>query len=226
MQTVHLSNFEFDFQQRSVRLTIIAYATIALLIIMTANTLSLALVYTALFFGVAVLLYWLLRKSQVRYTLTATHFQQHTFRGGWVVKWNNIQEINQCTYNIDGWHQPLPWVGIRLKSYSPYLNGICPRIISEILLSQRGLLYLGMKQHHIQLSEFEDIVLDPSLYRSADGQLYSGLLAMLANRMSYQRNYHGYDIFIPMSDLGIQGDELIGMARRYIAAAEPAQSRQ
>jgi hypothetical protein len=83
-----------------------------------------------------------------------------------------------------------------------------------------------MKQHHIQLSEFEDIVLDPSLYRSADGQLYSGLLAMLANRMSYQRNYHGYDIFIPMSDLGIQGDELIGMARRYIAAAEPAQSRQ
>ncbi|WP_139342963.1 DUF2982 domain-containing protein, partial [Vibrio gazogenes] len=144
MQTVHLSNFEFDFQQRSVRLTIIAYATVALLIIMTANTLSLALVYTALFFGVAVLLYWLLRKSQVRYTLTATHFQQHTFRGGWVIKWNNIQEINQCTYNIDGWHQPLPWVGIRLKSYSPYLNSICPRIISEILLSQRGLLYLGM----------------------------------------------------------------------------------
>ncbi|SMR99333.1 DUF2982 domain-containing protein [Vibrio mangrovi] len=221
MQTVHLSNFEFDLHQRSVRLTIIAYATVCLIIIMTAATFALALLYTALLSGLATLLYWIIRKSQVRYTLTATHFQQHNFRGGWVVKWNNIREISQCTYDIDGWHQPLPWIGIRLKSYTPYLDSICPRIISEILLSQRGLLYLGMKQHNAQMSEFEDIVLDPSLFKSEGGKVYSGLLAMLANRMRYQRNYHGYDLFISMSDLGIHGDELIGMARRYIAAAEP-----
>lgn len=72
--------------------------------------------------------YWLMLKGQVAYTLTATHFQQHFYQGGWVVKWNNISQIGVCSYEREGWHQPLPWVGIRLKHYAPYLNSICPRL--------------------------------------------------------------------------------------------------
>ena len=49
---------------------------------------------------------------------------------------------------------------------------------------------------------------------------YSGLQAMLANRMKYQRGFHGYDIFISTHDLNISGEEFIGLARRYLAAAE------
>ena len=49
---------------------------------------------------------------------------------------------------------------------------------------------------------------------------YSGLQAMLANRMKYQRGFHGYDIFISTHDLNMSGEEFVGLARRYLAAAE------
>ncbi|MEH0665843.1 DUF2982 domain-containing protein [Vibrio scophthalmi] len=164
--------------------------------------------------------YWLILKSTVKYTLTSTHFQQHLFKGGWVVKWNNISRIGLCYYDSDGWQQPLPWIGIKLKHYSPYLTGVCPRIATEILLSQRALLYLGAKQHK-QGTRFEEIVLDSADYHDEDGQAFTGLQAMLANRMRYQRAYYDYDIFISTQDLDRPADEFVGLMRRYLAAAEP-----
>lgn len=137
-----------------------------------------------------------------------------------MVKWNNISQIGVCSYEREGWHQPLPWVGIRLKHYAPYLNSICPRLSTQLLLSQRALLYLGAQQkarHH----QFEDLVLDSTPYVDAEGKQYTGLQAMLANRMQYQRDFFGYDIFISEQDLDRSAEEFVGLARRYLAAAEP-----
>ncbi|GHW06799.1 hypothetical protein VCSRO149_0608 [Vibrio cholerae] len=44
---------------------------------------------------------------------------------------------------------------------------------------------------------------------------------MLANRMQYQRDFFGYDIFISEQDLDRSAEEFVGLARRYLAAAEP-----
>jgi hypothetical protein len=219
-------------------------------------------------FCISVLLaagYYLMLRSRVMFTLTSTHFQQHFYKGGWVLKWSNIEKIGMCTYEQDGWHQPLPWVGIKIKDYSPYLDSICPKITCELMLSQRALLYLGAKQAGKE-SHFEDIVLDSSHYhtrctesgsvertrdkesentdkvnfrdhqpqttpastnelntRDALIKEYSGLQAMLANRMKYQRSFHGYDIFISTHDLNISGETFIGLVRRYLAAAEHSQ---
>ena len=59
----------------------------------------------------------LIKQSTVGYTLTATHFQQHFSKGGWVVSWHNISKIGVCQYHQEGWYQPLPWIGIKLKDY-------------------------------------------------------------------------------------------------------------
>ena len=128
--------------------------------------------------------------------------------------------IGICHYDQEGRQQPLPWIGIKLKHYSPYLDSICPRIATEILLSQRALLYLGAKQSQ-QGTQFEDIVLDSKPYKNTQGEQYSGLQAMLANRMRYQRSYFDYDIFISAHDLDRSAEEFVGLARRYLAAAEP-----
>ncbi|MDC0612350.1 DUF2982 domain-containing protein [Vibrio sp.] len=220
MKTVHVANFEFDPKSRRIQIILLLYTIISLSVVMFAATFTLAVFFTVILSAFGLFTYWLVMKSQVRYTLTPTHFQQHLFKGGWVVKWNNISRIDICTYQNQGWHQPLPWIGIRLKHYSPFLNSICPRIISELLLSQRGLLYLGMKQSG-SATKFEDIVLDPTTFVAEDGKRYKGLLAMLANRMKYQRQYHGYDIFISVADLDRKGDEFVGLSRRFLAAAEP-----
>jgi hypothetical protein len=221
METIHFSNFDFNMQRRFVRLGVLIYTLVSLTLTMTASSFSLALLYLVFFAGLVAIASWIIVKSRVKYTLTAMHLQQHFYHGGWVIKWNNISALGQCTSHQNGWHQPLPWIGIRLKSYTPFLDSICPRIISDILLSQRGLLYVGMQQHLGNTSDFEDIVLDTAHYKTHEGHVYKGLLAMLANRMEYQRSFHGYDLFISVNDLGQDSDDFVGLARRYLAAAEP-----
>ncbi|KJY84911.1 hypothetical protein TW81_02675 [Vibrio galatheae] len=219
MQTVHLTNQPFVFSSITMRWFSGIFAIGCLLLFLYAPGWQQAILTIIVIASLLVFGYILILKSTVRFTLTATHFQQHLFKGGWVVKWNNVQKIGICTYEHQGWHQPLPWVGIKLKDYSPYLNSICPRIATEILLSQRALLYLGARQHQ-QGAQFEDIVLDSKVFTTPEGKRFKGLQAMLANRMKYQRQYFDYDIFISSQDLDRDADEFVGLARRYLAAAD------
>ncbi|QLE30453.1 DUF2982 domain-containing protein [Vibrio parahaemolyticus] len=220
METLHLTNSHFKSDSLINRLILLLVALITLFLVVISpgwKQAMLSVILMAIIVGFAVLM---IKKSQVTFTLTASHFQQHLFKGGWVVRWRNIESIGICSYQQDGWHQPLPWIGIRLKHYSPYLDAICPRIATEILLSQRTLLYLGARQNHCE-EKFEDMVLDPQPYTSKAGKQYDGLQAMLANRMKYQREFYGYDVFISASDLDREADEFVGLTRRYLAAAEP-----
>lgn len=219
METVHLTNQPFVFSSITIKWLGGIFAIVCLILLLYApgiqqGFLTIVAISALLGFG-----YLMLLKGTVRYTITATHFQQHLFKGGWVIKWNNVQRIGICTYENDGWHQPLPWIGIKLHHYSPYLDSICPRIATEILLSQRALLYLGARQNK-QGEKFEDQVLDSKMYRSSQGEAYYGLQAMLANRMIYQREYFDYDIFISAQDLDRPADEFVGLIRKYLAAAE------
>ncbi|EIN6340900.1 DUF2982 domain-containing protein [Vibrio parahaemolyticus] len=220
METLHLTNSYFKSDSPINRLILLLVVLITLFLVVISpgwKQAMLSVILMAIIVGFAVLM---IKKSQVTFTLTASHFQQHLFKGGWVVRWRNIESIGICSYQQDGWHQPLPWIGIRLKHYSPYLDAICPRIATEILLSQRALLYLGARQNHCE-EKFEDMVLDPQPYTSKAGKQYDGLQAMLANRMKYQRKFYGYDVFISASDLDREADEFVGLTRRYLAAAEP-----
>lgn len=254
MQTLQLSNHNFNLESSMAKLIGGVVFVIVFFLIGLSTGWQQTLLTLAVMLGILGFSYLVIAKSRVAYTLTSTHFQQHLYKGGWVVKWSNIEKIGVCTHHVDGWHQPLPWIGIKLKHYSPYLNSICPRVASDILLTQRALLYLGVRQslraqrslndqrslgekisnkahQHGQsqtnsrieakrkLIEFEDIVLDSSPYKNSQGEVYSGLLGMLANRMKYQRNYYDYDIFIAVADLDRDADEFVGLARRYLAAA-------
>lgn len=218
MQTQHLTNISFDYGSPLTKRVAIAATLFALLLVALMQTLTQALL---IWCGVAVLLstgYYLLEQARVRFTMTDTHFQQHLFKGGWVVTWNNISEISLCHYQRDGWCEPMPWIGIRLKDYSPYIHSICPRISTQILLEQRALLYLGAKQKG-EISKFEDMVLNGDTHFASSGEEFHGLSAMIANRMRYQRGYWGYDIFISESDLDRPIEEFIGLTRRYLAAS-------
>jgi len=220
MQTVHLTNQPFVFSSITVKWLTGIFTLGCLFLLLYAPGWQQALLTAVTVAALIGFGYVLILKSTVRFTLTATHFQQHLFKGGWVIKWTNVQKIGICTYAQEGWHQPLPWIGVKLKHYSPYLTSICPRVATEILLSQRALLYLGAKQHQ-QGQNFEDIVLDSHAYLNSDGREFKGLLAMLANRMRYQREYYDYDIFISTNDLDRSPEEFVGLLRRYLAAAEP-----
>ncbi|KGK19921.1 DUF2982 domain-containing protein [Vibrio navarrensis] len=220
MQTLQLCNYDFSLNSAKGRGLIGGFLAAALLLLSISTSWLQAFVAITLLLFLALLGIYLMLRSQVKYTLTATHFQQHLFKGGWVVKWRNIEKIGVCTVETQGWHQPLPWIGIKLKDYTPYLDAICPRVASEILLSQRALLYLGAHQHQ-STNQFEDMVLNSDPVHIGDERLYTGLKAMLANRMRYQRRFFDYDIFISAQDLDREADDFVGLVRRYLAAAEP-----
>ena len=219
METLHITHQPIQLSSPRARIIVAVIIISLICLVVLSPNLQLAILTLIAVLVLLGFAQWLVLKSIVSFTLTASHFQQHLFKGGWVVKWNNIHKIGICHYDNQGWQQPLPWIGIKLKHYSPYLDSICPRIATDILLNQRALLYIGMKQSLVN-AHFEDIVLDSQPYRNEQGNEYRGLQAMLANRMNYQRNYFDYDIFISAQDLDRTAEEFIGLARRYIASAE------
>lgn len=222
METLQLTTSNLTTQPAFVKGSALCLTVVGSVVLMFSPSLQTGLLSLALLLMIAGFIFYLLKRSAVAYTLTSSHFQQHLFRGGWVVKWRNIERIGICTYQQDGWHHPLPWIGIKLRGYSPYLSGICPRVASDILLGQRALLYLGARQHQCE-QQFEEMVLDSTPFIDEQGREHSGLRAMLANRMRYQRRFFDYDIFISAQDLDRPAEEFVGLTRRYLAAAEPDQ---
>lgn len=155
---------------------------------------------------------------EVSFTLTFMHLQFHSPYGGWLARWRNIAEIGPATVAYQGWHQPIPWVGVRLKEYDEFLESICPRIASKILMEQRALLIMAYRRAEHPPHHIEDMLFDDRHYITRSGHTLKGLLAMLANRMRYNRELLGYDFFISEDLLDRPTDDFIGLTRRYIAA--------
>ncbi|MCL9775850.1 DUF2982 domain-containing protein [Vibrio methylphosphonaticus] len=219
MDTIHISNHHYSWHSPILRKSAAIATLVGLAIVLFSPNWQLSLLVVILLTIALTFTYYTLVKSRVTFTLTATHIQQHMFKGGWALRWSDIERIGTCSHHQNGWHTPLPWIGLRINNYQAYLNAICPRIATDLLLSQRALLYLGMQQTTPHAT-FEDIVLDSTAFIDADGSEYHGLMAMLANRMKYQREFFGYDIFISEADLDRNGEAFVGLTRRYLAAAD------
>lgn len=159
------------------------------------------------------------QKQTLSFTLCPTHIQYHCAKGGWSLAWRNIESIAVPSIELDEWHKPLPWVGIRLRSYEPMLESISFRVASQILIQQRALLLTGYRYHNNKAQKLEDMLFDDKPYIAESGIIYRGLLAMLANRMSYTRELLGFDVFIEDNLLDRSPEEFVGFTRRYLASA-------
>ncbi|MCG7497078.1 DUF2982 domain-containing protein [Vibrio sp. Of7-15] len=155
---------------------------------------------------------------KISMTLTDMHLQQHTNKGGWAVKWKNIADINHVY--LTNLTDSLPWVGIKLHHYDAFLDAICPRMASKIIVEQRILLVMAFKYQPVDKYQLEDILFDDTPYITETGKRYTGLLAVLANRMTYQRELLGFDVYISAEELDRPIPDFIGLARRFLAAAE------
>lgn len=156
---------------------------------------------------------------ELSFTLTFMHIQFHSHYGGWLAKWKNIEQIGQASISVDGWYEPVPWVGIKLKDYEEFVRSICPRVATKLLLDQRVLLVMAHKRMSDPPYELEDILFDDSHYHTTSGYVFKGLQAMLANRMRYNREFLGYDFFISEDFLDRPAADFAGLARRYLAAS-------
>lgn len=106
METLHLTNSHFKSDSPINKLIMLLVVLITLFLVLIApgwKQAMLSVVLMAIIVGFAIVM---IKKSQVSFTLTSSHFQQHLFKGGWVVRWQDIDSIGICTYEQEGWHQP------------------------------------------------------------------------------------------------------------------------
>lgn len=154
------------------------------------------------------------------FTLSFMHFQYHSAEGGWSIRWQAIQQLGLTELpTTEGWYQTLPWMGVKLKDYDAFLTSVCPRVASKMLIEQRGLLFLAVKRTPNSPHAIEDMLFDDTPYTTQKGVVLKGLIAMLANRMRYNRELLGFDFFISDDLLDRPLGEFIGLARRYLAQA-------
>ncbi|MFD2179662.1 DUF2982 domain-containing protein [Veronia pacifica] len=168
---------------------------------------------------------YLLNQPTLTFSFSEMHLQHHTPKGGWLLRWSDIREVGIPALAAGGWNHTLPWMGIRINDYDAFLDSISFRLASEIIMEQRGLL-LSAYRHRDEkdMSAIEDMIFDDKPYHTLSGKEYKGLVAMLANRMAYNRSLLGYDVFVSEDVMDRPLQDFVGLTRRYLAAAAGLES--
>ena len=152
---------------------------------------------------IAFLIAWVkYREPQFSFLLSKSSICYQHKNGRWVLPWDNIQRIDvpHVTSGIE--RKNLHMVAIKIKDYSLLLENMSPRLMSNILMEQRPLLFHNMPSENCSTGScYSDELLEDDVYKDEQGKIYKGITAMFANRMTKLRQRLGYDLYIPVSEL-------------------------
>lgn len=131
--------------------------------------------------------------------------------GIWRLDWQNIQRVDIPRVTAGLEQKPLEMVGIKLKDYQPLLASISPRLATNLLLEQRPLL-LQSNQCATGGCYSADLIEDDK-FKMPDGNIVTGIPAMMANRMSKLRASLGFDLYISASELDRSTEDFVSLLR-------------
>ncbi|GAC19095.1 DUF2982 domain-containing protein [Paraglaciecola arctica] len=166
---------------------------------------------------VALLIAWVkYREPQFSFLLSRTAILYNHRNGRWQLDWHNIQRIDvpKVTHGVE--LKSLDMVAIKIKDYSVFLETVSPRLMSNILMEQRPLLFHDMppSQDCATGSCHSDDMLEHDYFKDSKGIEYKGIQAMFANRMTKLRARLGYDVFIAGSELDRPEQEFVDLLRQ------------
>lgn len=161
-------------------------------------------------------------EPQLSLSLCQDCLQYHHKYGGWILKWGNIQRIDQPRIHL-GWDLvALPYIGLKIKDYDDFLTLITPRLAVRLLTEQRAVLLQAMRSEQPACLSggcgdglLGEGLLEDSRFRSPSGQRYEGVVAMLGNRMARLRDLLGYDLLVPDNSLDRAPAEFIRLLNQY-----------
>ena len=163
-----------------------------------------------------------LREPHLSLSLCHDCLQYHHKYGGWILKWRNIQRIDQPRIHL-GWDLvALPYIGLKIKDYDDFLTLITPRLAVRLLTEQRAVLLQAINSERPECLSggcganlLGEGLLEESRFRSPSGQRYEGVIAMLGNRMVRLRDLLGYDLLVPDNSLDRAPAEFIRLLNQY-----------
>lgn len=179
---------------------------------------------SALLVGLLTVLVGGLKLAEPHFSLSLCQdcLQYHHKYGGWLLKWRNIQRIDQPRIHL-GWDLvPLPYIGLKIKDYDDFLTLITPRLAVRLLTEQRAVLMQAMQSEGADCPTggcgsglLGEGLLEESRFRSPSGQRYEGVIAMLGNRMTRLRDLLGYDLLVPDNSLDRPPADFVHLLNQY-----------
>lgn len=168
---------------------------------------------------IAFLIAWVkYREPQFSFLLSKSSICYQHKNGKWVLPWDNIQRVDVPHVSSGLERKSLHMVAIKVKDYAPLLENISPRLMSNILMEQRPLLFHNMPSANSENcssgSCYSDELLEDDIYKDAQGKIYKGITAMFANRMTKLRQRLGYDLYIPVSELDRSEHEFVTLLKQ------------
>jgi hypothetical protein len=166
---------------------------------------------------VALLIAWVkYREPQFSFLLSKTFIIYKHRHGQWQLDWSNIQRVDvpKVTHGLE--LKSLEMVAIKIKNYSVFLEKVSPRLMTNILMEQRPLLFQIMPSTKDCATGncHSDDMLEHDYFKDSNGKEYKGIQAMFANRMTKLRARLGYDIFVAGSELDRPEQEFVDLLRQ------------
>ncbi|RCU49215.1 MULTISPECIES: DUF2982 domain-containing protein [Corallincola] len=192
-------------------------ALLSLVVIFLLTSIPKLPFYVMLGGSVFTLLLGLLKQLEpkVSLRLCPNYLQFYHRHGQWTLAWQDIQRIDIPTLGLEDNYQPLSYVGIRLTSQHRLLSNISLRLASRILLEQRPVLMQAIKNECADGTCPSELLFEGDQFTDDQGTHYTGLLAMLGQRMQRLREMLGYDIYLPENSLDRPAEEFIVLLRKY-----------
>ncbi|MED5525094.1 MAG: DUF2982 domain-containing protein [Pseudomonadota bacterium] len=156
-----------------------------------------------------------LTEPKVSLSLNHNSLSLHHRRGGWSLRWQDIQRIDQLAIGSGFERMELPYIGFRLKTPEILLDTINTRLAVGLLTEQRNVLILALRTQSPN-PQAEDLF-EASYYRSPTGKEYRGVLGMLGQRMKRFRELTGFDVIIAEE---LAGEEGMWLLKKYWAKAQ------
>ena len=166
---------------------------------------------------VALLIAWVkYREPQFSFLLSRESILYKHRHGQWQLDWSNIQRVDVPRVSRGADYQSLEMVAIKIKDYSVFLQNVSPRLMTNILMEQRPLLFHDMPVSNdcATGSCHSDDMLEHDYFKDSNGIEYKGIQAMFANRMAKLRARLGYDIFVAGSELDRPEQEFVDLLRQ------------
>lgn len=127
----------------------------------------------------------------------------HHRRGSWLLPWACFSHVSVPTLAEQG---ELGYVGFKVTDYDQFLLSLPLRLAVKLLVEQRHLLLVGLRQNCPSGTCASTMLLEHTEFCSKE-QHYFGVQAMFAHRMRHLSQLLGAELFIPVQVLPVDATE-------------------
>lgn len=158
------------------------------------------------------------REPTYSFVLSKSDIIYQSRHGQWQLSWDNVQRVDIPRVNAGATNQDLDMIAFKLKDYSTFLSNISPRLMTNLLMEQRPLLFHNLSSENNQDCSsgqcLGDDLLENDYFKDLKGTEYRGIQGMFANRMWKLRDKIGYDIFVSAADLDRSEQEFVTLLKQ------------